>query len=209
MPAGVGLTFRDDIVTGPGGSQILLEDPAGNLIEFFEPRRNDERHPELNFATTPGSRAQSIPLPRPQLGATGSHRGSGLHMGEYQERRAASPGLRGLLEGRLETISELLADDVVWHNPGRGPLAGDHRGRDRVLALFAKQMELTGGTFRVELHDVLANDEHGLIQSKATAEREGKTWADNGVLVFHIKDRKASEVWLHPGDLYAADEFFA
>jgi catechol 2,3-dioxygenase-like lactoylglutathione lyase family enzyme len=32
-----GLTFRNDIVTGPGGRQILLEDPAGNVIELFQP----------------------------------------------------------------------------------------------------------------------------------------------------------------------------
>jgi catechol 2,3-dioxygenase-like lactoylglutathione lyase family enzyme len=32
-----GLTFRNDIVRGPGGQQILLEDPAGNLIELFQP----------------------------------------------------------------------------------------------------------------------------------------------------------------------------
>ena len=31
------LTFRNDIVTGPGGQQILLEDPAGNPIELFQP----------------------------------------------------------------------------------------------------------------------------------------------------------------------------
>ena len=32
-----GVRFRNDIVTGPGGSQILLTDPAGNLIELFQP----------------------------------------------------------------------------------------------------------------------------------------------------------------------------
>jgi predicted enzyme related to lactoylglutathione lyase len=32
-----GVTFRNEIVTGPGGSQILLQDPAGNLVELFEP----------------------------------------------------------------------------------------------------------------------------------------------------------------------------
>jgi catechol 2,3-dioxygenase-like lactoylglutathione lyase family enzyme len=32
-----GLEFRNDIVTGPGGSQILLQDPSGNLIELFQP----------------------------------------------------------------------------------------------------------------------------------------------------------------------------
>jgi catechol 2,3-dioxygenase-like lactoylglutathione lyase family enzyme len=34
-----GVRFRNDIVTGPGGSQILLIDPSGNLIELFQPAR--------------------------------------------------------------------------------------------------------------------------------------------------------------------------
>jgi len=35
-----GVSFRNDIVTGPGGSQILLDDPSGNPIELFQPRRD-------------------------------------------------------------------------------------------------------------------------------------------------------------------------
>ena len=34
-----GVQFRNDIVTGPGGSQILFDDPSGNPIELFQPRR--------------------------------------------------------------------------------------------------------------------------------------------------------------------------
>jgi len=34
-----GAHFRNDIVTGPGGSQILLRDPSGNLVELFQPAR--------------------------------------------------------------------------------------------------------------------------------------------------------------------------
>lgn len=33
----LGVTFRNDILTGPGGSQILLQDPAGNVVELFQP----------------------------------------------------------------------------------------------------------------------------------------------------------------------------
>jgi catechol 2,3-dioxygenase-like lactoylglutathione lyase family enzyme len=36
---GAGLSFRGDPVSGPGGRQILLADPAGNLIELFQPAR--------------------------------------------------------------------------------------------------------------------------------------------------------------------------
>jgi catechol 2,3-dioxygenase-like lactoylglutathione lyase family enzyme len=34
-----GVSFRNDLVTGPGGSQILLDDPSGNLIELFHPAK--------------------------------------------------------------------------------------------------------------------------------------------------------------------------
>src|SRR5262249_50747628 len=36
----VGVEFRNDIVSGPGGSQILLQDPSGNLVELFQPARH-------------------------------------------------------------------------------------------------------------------------------------------------------------------------
>ena len=32
-----GAAFRNDVVTGPGGSQILLQDPSGNVVELFQP----------------------------------------------------------------------------------------------------------------------------------------------------------------------------
>jgi catechol 2,3-dioxygenase-like lactoylglutathione lyase family enzyme len=37
-----GLSFRSDIVSGPGGKQILLADPAGNLIELFTPAASSQ-----------------------------------------------------------------------------------------------------------------------------------------------------------------------
>jgi catechol 2,3-dioxygenase-like lactoylglutathione lyase family enzyme len=36
-----GLSFSSDVVEGPGGRQILVADPAGNLVELFEPAHND------------------------------------------------------------------------------------------------------------------------------------------------------------------------
>jgi catechol 2,3-dioxygenase-like lactoylglutathione lyase family enzyme len=36
-----GVPFRNDIVTGVGGKQILVEDPSGNLIELLEPTRRE------------------------------------------------------------------------------------------------------------------------------------------------------------------------
>jgi catechol 2,3-dioxygenase-like lactoylglutathione lyase family enzyme len=39
---GASLPFRSDVVTGPGGRQVLLADPDGNLIELFQPARRPE-----------------------------------------------------------------------------------------------------------------------------------------------------------------------
>jgi catechol 2,3-dioxygenase-like lactoylglutathione lyase family enzyme len=38
-----GARFRNEIVTGVGGKQILVEDPAGNAVELFQPLRDDAR----------------------------------------------------------------------------------------------------------------------------------------------------------------------
>ncbi len=40
---GAGVRFRNDVVTGPGGKQILLDDPSGNPVELFEPTRPEAR----------------------------------------------------------------------------------------------------------------------------------------------------------------------
>ena len=35
-----GATFRNDIIEGPGGKQILLQDPSGNVVELFQPAQH-------------------------------------------------------------------------------------------------------------------------------------------------------------------------
>jgi catechol 2,3-dioxygenase-like lactoylglutathione lyase family enzyme len=42
---GEGVTFRNDVVTGPGGSQILIQDPSGNVVELFQPAANPPGNP--------------------------------------------------------------------------------------------------------------------------------------------------------------------
>jgi uncharacterized protein len=46
---------------------------------------------------------------------------------------------------------------------------------EAILGYFARTMELTGGTFRTELHDVVANDEHAVSLFMARGQRDGTT----------------------------------
>lgn len=110
--------------------------------------------------------------------------------------------------GDITTLGELFADDIVWHVGGRSPITGDYKGKVEVFGFFAQLAAQTGGTFRLDIHDVLANDEHVVALVKLTGEREGKALADNGAQVFHVVGSKVTETWFHPADQYAGDEFW-
>ena len=127
------------------------------------------------------------------------------HPNEELVRRAFD----AFASGDVEALRGLMDPDSVWHAPGRNPLAGDHRGVEAILGYFAKTMELTGGTFRTELHDVVANDEHAVSLFTARGQRQGKTLDVRNVLVTHVRNGKLAETWLFPGDQYASDEFLA
>ena len=75
---------------------------------------------------------------------------------------------------------QFFTDDVRRHAPGRNPVSGDYEGTEQVLQFFARLVELTDGTFSLELHDVLANDEHAVALVTVRAERAGKQLNDNG-----------------------------
>jgi ketosteroid isomerase-like protein len=112
--------------------------------------------------------------------------------------------------GDLDALrSRYMAEDACFHYPGRGLLAGDHEGVAKVLEISGRAFELSGGTFRLEIHDVLANDEHAVALFTARGERAGRRLEDRTAEVFRIRDGKAAEMWLYPADLYANDEFWS
>jgi uncharacterized protein len=112
--------------------------------------------------------------------------------------------------GDMATVGELMADDVVWHVGGNSPLSGDYKGKDAVFGFFGKLMEVTGGTFKLDVHDILANDEHSVTLVQATAEKAGKKLDNKGVHVTHRdSEGRIKEFWAFDEDQAAADEFFS
>lgn len=118
-------------------------------------------------------------------------------------------GFEAFQKGDMETLKDHFSDDIVWHVAGRSPFAGDYKGWGEVMGLFGRQVEATGGTLKLELHDLFANDEHAVALVRTTAQRNGKALDDPGVHVVHIRDGKLAESWFHAMDQYAVDEFFA
>ena len=106
----------------------------------------------------------------------------------------------------IETFLSLHTDDVVLHFPGRGPMAGDFRGKGEMARLFQRQMEILDSPPEIENHDILASDDHTVVLNKTRASRGGQILEQNQVVVMHIKDGKIAEVWLHFSDQQAMDE---
>ena len=109
----------------------------------------------------------------------------------------------------MATLRELFEPEIVWHFPGHSVLAGDHRGPDAVLGFLATTMELTAGRFRVEVHDVVADDRHTVGLHLATGERAGRSLEDREVLVFHVRDGRVVAAWQYLENQYTYDEFFS
>jgi ketosteroid isomerase-like protein len=111
--------------------------------------------------------------------------------------------------GDLDTVNELFADDVVWHVAGRSPLSGDYEGKDRVFGFFARLQELSEGTSKVEVHDLLANDEHGVAIVTESATRSGNSHEGRATHVFHLRDGQVTEFWDAQANQYEADAFWS
>ena len=118
-------------------------------------------------------------------------------------------GIAASQRGDMDAAQKRWAEDIRMHIPGRGLLAGDYQGIEQVLQVLARASELSGGTSSTEMHDALANDEHGVVMLTTRGERAGKQLNDNIVIVYHIRNGKVTEIWNHPTDLYAEDEFWS
>jgi ketosteroid isomerase-like protein len=112
--------------------------------------------------------------------------------------------------GDIEALkTQFFAPDIEWHFPGHSPFAGDHQGVDQVAEHFRNLGIQSGGTHRLELQDVIANDDFAVALHTTRAERAGKQLEINVVQVFRIRDGKITEAWTTHSDPDAFDEFWA
>jgi uncharacterized protein len=104
-------------------------------------------------------------------------------------------GYAAFSSGDMDTVLSLMADDIAWHlGPGEA-FPGDYHGPQEVLGMFGRLMQASGGTYRTDLHEVLANDTHGVVLANATAEKDGRMLTARAIHVWHLADGKATEHW--------------
>lgn len=125
-------------------------------------------------------------------------------MAEHPNAQALREGNRRMEEtGDPTTMGDMLTDDVVWHEIGRGePI----RGKDALMERYKGMPE--GVEFKVETHDVVANDEHAVMLVNVTASMGGQSLNYRTAEIYHMRDGKIAERWAFSDDTEAINRFF-
>jgi ketosteroid isomerase-like protein len=119
-------------------------------------------------------------------------------------------GYEAFNTGDMDTLTELFDESAVWRTPGRSSLAGDHEGREATFAYFGRLGQETGGNFKAELQQVLADDDGRVIGiHHNSGERNGKQLDVDCCLVFRVEGGRITEGVEHFRDLYAWDDFWS
>jgi uncharacterized protein len=106
-------------------------------------------------------------------------------------------------------ICEVLAPEVVWHEPGRSSVAGDYKGVHEVLAFLHRLHDLSDGTFSAELVDLLVDAERVTAFQHVTGTRSGMTLDTVDVVDFEIHHGHVTEVTVYQCDTHSFDEFWS
>jgi ketosteroid isomerase-like protein len=124
-------------------------------------------------------------------------------MGEHPNAALYREVMKRFQEGDTSAFDESIADDVVWWQIGSPePL----RGKEAVLQSMAG---LEGLDLQVELHDVLANDEHVVGLVTATVRVGDQTFTYRTAEITHVKDGKVTERWAFSDDTQRITDFFS
>jgi uncharacterized protein len=117
-------------------------------------------------------------------------------------------GYEAFARGDIPAVLEILGEDIAWHVPGRSPLSGDYRGHDDVLGFFRRSMELSEGTLKVALDEVVADGDRVVAITTVSAQRNGRTLSTPEIHCWRVADGKAVEFREFQGDQQSEDEFW-
>ncbi len=109
----------------------------------------------------------------------------------------------------VATLAKLIAEDAVWHIPGSTPISGEHRGHTAIFAFFQRLAEMSGGTFRAQLVDVMASDMHAVALATVSGTRGERTYDSSYLLLFRIENERIVEARLFNDDQEAFNAFWS
>lgn len=129
-------------------------------------------------------------------------------MTAHENAELVRSGYDAFAAGDLDAVAKLFAPDIRWHIGGRSAISGTYTGQDEVFAFFGKLFEMTGGTFHIDIHDVLASDDHVVVLARESASRGDRHLEMNEAHIWHVSEGLAKEFWGFAEDQYGGATFF-
>jgi uncharacterized protein len=117
-------------------------------------------------------------------------------------------GYEAFSGGDMTTLTELIAEDAVWHEEGHAGVSGVNQGRDAIFAHFGEEMSRSGGSNEVTLQDLIGGDGHLIALHHDRAERDNKVLDQNVVVIFHVRDGASGRCGRFPTTRPAAASSF-
>jgi uncharacterized protein len=115
-------------------------------------------------------------------------------------------GFEAIVHGDVNSGFAEFADDIVWHVPGTNRFSGRFDGKAAVADRFRRMAE-SGIATRIEIHDVVANDEHVVALLHVHVETpDGRRYDQPQVNVMHLREGKIAELWIMNQDQAVLDE---
>ena len=111
------------------------------------------------------------------------------------------------LTGDNDTIAASLSPDIVWHNSGTDPTAGDHHGIPAVLAYLGADDHMDD--YGLDVIDILASDTRVAVVAAASGRRGDERFTNRFVQLLEVRDGVIAEVWNYNWDQQALAEFAA
>jgi uncharacterized protein len=128
-----------------------------------------------------------------------------MHPTESQIRA----GYAAMASGDGRALAAMLDPQAQWHIPGNSPLAGTYKGLGAIFDFWKKVMQLADGGMRLEVLDVLANDERAVVFVVGRSQRKGISIEERGVHVYEIRNGKATCARFYYEDQLAYDRFWS
>jgi ketosteroid isomerase-like protein len=121
---------------------------------------------------------------------------AGTKLSLDQRIQTVRSGFEAFKRGDLKAVGELFTDDAVWHGRGSTKFGGDFKGRDAIMGNMA-QFAQTFQDIQLDIHDILANEQHVVALVNSSVKRNGKTYEDHQTFVFHLNNEgKTTETWI-------------
>jgi ketosteroid isomerase-like protein len=108
-------------------------------------------------------------------------------------------------KGDLQAVLAACSDKVTFQVPGKSKLAGKYDKSNFAQQFVAQLMELSQKTLKVEIHDILASDRHGVVLASDHLVRNGQTHEFRTVHVWRFENGKPVAFYEYPRDLYQFD----